>query len=130
MVPAAFVYLEALPLTPNGQVDRAALPVRDAPAAAATGFVPPANDAERALQGLWEEVLNARPVSVTARFEDLGGHSLLAAQLVSRIETRLGHKVPLEALFTAPTIRDLAGLIQRKLELGGGGDVGPVIALG
>jgi amino acid adenylation domain-containing protein len=122
MVPAAFLYLDQLPLTPNGKVDRAALPVPDAPAAAAaaTGFVPPANDAERALQALWEEVLNARPVSVTARFEDLGGHSLLAAQLVSRIETRLGHKIPLEALFTAPTVRDLAGLIQRKLELGGG----------
>ena len=101
MVPTAFVYLDALPLTPNGKVDRGSLPVPDAPAAAAaaTAYVPPANDAERALQGLWEEVLNARPVSVTARFEDLGGHSLLAAQLVSRIETRLGHKVPLEALF-------------------------------
>ena len=128
MVPGAFVYLDHLPLTPNGKVDRAALPVPDAPAAAAaaTGYVPPVNDAERALQGLWEEVLNARPVSVTARFEDLGGHSLLAAQLVSRIETRLGHKVPLEALFTAPTVRDLAGLIQRKLELGGGGSLVPL----
>jgi thioesterase domain-containing protein/acyl carrier protein len=122
MVPAAFVFLDALPITPNGKVDRAALPVPDAPAAAvaATGYVPPANDAEKALQGLWEEVLNARPVSVTARFEDLGGHSLTAARLVSRIETRLGHKVPLELLFRAPTVRDLAGVIQSKLELGGG----------
>ena len=65
-------------------------------------------------------MLNARPVSVTARFEDLGGHSLTAAQLVSRIETKLGHKVPLELLFRVPTIRDLAGVIQSKLELGGG----------
>jgi amino acid adenylation domain-containing protein len=122
MVPAAFVYLDHLPLTPNGKVDRNALPVPDAPAAAAaaTSFVAPTNDAERALQALWEEVLNARPVSVTARFEDLGGHSLLAAQLVSRIETRLGHKVPLEALFTAPTVRELAALIQQKLEVGKG----------
>jgi amino acid adenylation domain-containing protein len=123
MIPAAFVYLDALPVTPNGKLDRAALPMPDAPAvaaAAAAGHAPPTDDAERALQGLWEEVLNTRPVSVTARFEELGGHSLLAAQLVSRIETRLGHKVPLETLFTAPTVRDLAGLIQRKLELGGG----------
>jgi len=121
MVPAAFVFLEALPITANGKVDRAALPVPDAPAAAAAaGYVAPVSDAERALQALWEEVLNARPVSVTARFEDLGGHSLSAAQLVSRIETRLGHKVPLEALFQAPTVRDLAGMIQSKLELEGG----------
>lgn len=128
MVPTAFVYLDALPLTPNGKVDRAALPVPDAPAAAAAAneYVAPVNDAERALQTLWEEVLNTRPVSVTARFEDLGGHSLLAAQLVSRIETRLGHKVPLETLFTAPTVRDLAGLIQRKLEVGGGGSLVPL----
>ncbi|MBO0699027.1 MAG: amino acid adenylation domain-containing protein, partial [Zavarzinella sp.] len=121
MVPAAFVFLEALPITANGKVDRAALPVPDAPAAvAAAGYEPPATDAEKALQGLWEEVLNARPVSVTARFEDLGGHSLTAAQLVSRIETKLGHKIPLEMLFRAPTVRDLAGVIQSKLELGGG----------
>jgi amino acid adenylation domain-containing protein len=121
MVPAAFVFLESLPITANGKVDRAALPVPDAPAAAAAaGYVAPVNDAERALQALWEEVLNARPASVTSRFEDLGGHSLTAAQLVSRIETRLGHKVPLEALFQAPTIRDLAGMIQSKLELEGG----------
>jgi amino acid adenylation domain-containing protein len=122
MVPGAFVFLSELPMTPNGKVDRAALPVPDAPAAvaAASEYVPPANDAEKAVQGLWEEVLGARPVSVTARFEELGGHSLNAAQLVSRIETRLGHKVPLEALFAAPTIRELAGIIQHKLELGTG----------
>ena len=132
MVPTAFVYLDALPLTPNGKVDRGSLPVPDAPAAAAaaTAYVPPATDAERALQGLWEEVLNARPVSVTARFEDLGGHSLLAAQLVSRIETRLGHKVPLEALFRAPTVRELAQIIQQKLEVGGGGSLVPLNAEG
>ena len=128
MVPTAFVYLDAMPLTPNGKVDRGSLPVPDAPgaAAASTGHVPPATDAEKALQGLWEEVLNARPVSVTARFEELGGHSLLAAQLVSRIETRLGHKVPLEALFRAPTIRELAHLIQQKLEVGSNGSLVPL----
>jgi amino acid adenylation domain-containing protein len=118
MVPSAFVFLDALPVTPNGKVDRASLPVPHASAAPA--YEPPANDAEQALQTLWEEVLHVRPVSVTARFEDLGGHSLLAAQLVARIATELGHKVPLETLFTAPTIRDQAGVIQRKLELGGG----------
>ncbi len=118
MIPAAFMFLESLPLTPNGKVDRAALPTPHASVPA--NYEAPESDAERALQKLWEDVLNVRPVSVTARFEDLGGHSLLAAQLVSRIEIELGHKLPLEALFTAPTVRDQAGVIQRKLELGGG----------
>jgi amino acid adenylation domain-containing protein len=120
MVPAAFVFLDALPLTPNGKVDRSQLPAPDATTTAAGRYVPPANDAEKALQSIWEEVLRVHPLSVTARFEDLGGHSLNAAQLVSRIETKLGHKVPVETLFNAPTVRDMAGMIQRKLELGGG----------
>jgi amino acid adenylation domain-containing protein len=118
MVPSAFVFLNSLPVTLNGKVDRGALPVPHA--VAAPNYEAPTNDAERALQDLWEQVLNVRPVSVTARFDDLGGHSLLAAQLVARIETELGHKIPLETLFTAPTVREQAGVIQRKLELGGG----------
>jgi amino acid adenylation domain-containing protein len=120
MVPTAFVFLESMPLTPNGKVDRAALPPPDTSLATTASYVPPANDAELALQALWEEILHVRPVSVTARFDDLGGHSLSAARLVSRIEIDLGHKVPLETLFTAPTVRDVAGVIQRSLETGGG----------
>src|SRR5262249_39219972 len=82
MVPSAFVFLDSLPVTQNGKVDRGALPIPHA--VAAPTYEPPGNDAERALQTLWEQVLNVQPVSVTARFDDLGGHSLLAAQLVAR----------------------------------------------
>jgi amino acid adenylation domain-containing protein len=120
MVPAAFVFLDALPLTPNGKVDRASLPAPDLKAAARSNYVAPASDAEKALQELWEEVFHVSPICVTARFEDLGGHSLMAAQLASRIETQLGHKVSVESLFTAATIRDQAAVIQQRLELGGG----------
>lgn len=122
MIPSAFVYLDALPVTNNGKLDRAALPApnQQARSAEVVEVELPSTDAERALLALWEESLNIRPISVTARFEDLGGHSLLAAQIISRIETRLGHKIPLEVLFTTPTIRGLATLIQQKLELGGG----------
>jgi amino acid adenylation domain-containing protein len=119
MVPAAIVFMEALPLTPNGKVDRAALQT-PTPTSSPSNYVPPANDAEKALQELWQEVLHTKPISVTARFEDIGGHSLMAAQLVSRIDVRLGHKVRLESLFTAATIRDQAGVIQQKLESSGG----------
>ncbi|WP_439628054.1 non-ribosomal peptide synthetase [Gemmata sp.] len=121
MVPAQFVALGALPLTPNGKVDRAALrPPDRAAAKPEAAFELPANDAERALLPLWEELLNVRPISVTDSFHDLGGHSLSAAVLMARIEARLGHRVPLDALFAAPTIRGLAAVIQRKLELGRG----------
>jgi amino acid adenylation domain-containing protein len=120
MIPASFVFVSSLPLTPNGKLDRAQLkaPERGTPHALSGEFVAPVNDAERALQEVWEEVLNVRPVSVTARFEDLGGQSLMAASLVYQIEARLGHKVPVEALFRAPTIRSLSDYIQDQLETG------------
>jgi amino acid adenylation domain-containing protein len=119
MVPAQFVPLGELPLTPNGKLDRAALPAPE-PAERAAAFEPPAGDAERALQAVWEEVLGVRPIGATDNFFDLGGHSLLAAVLMARIESRLGHRLPLEVLFASPTVRGLANLIQRKLELGRG----------
>ncbi|VTT99453.1 amino acid adenylation domain protein : Amino acid adenylation domain protein OS=Chroococcidiopsis thermalis PCC 7203 GN=Chro_0078 PE=4 SV=1: Condensation: HxxPF_rpt: AMP-binding: AMP-binding_C: PP-binding: Thioesterase [Gemmataceae bacterium] len=121
MVPAHFVALAALPVTPNGKLDRAALAPPDLAAARPeAAFESPANDAERALLPLWEELLNVRPISVTDSFRDLGGNSLSAAVLMARVESRLGHRVPLEALFAAPTVRGLAAVIQRKLELGRG----------
>lgn len=121
MVPAHFVLLDSLPLTPNGKLDRAALSPPDlAVAKPEVVFESPANDAERALQAIWEEVLKVRPISVTDSFYDLGGHSLLAAVLMARIESRLGHRLSIEALFSSPTVRGLATLIQRKLELGRG----------
>ena len=121
MVPANFVFLDALPITPNGKVDRTALIQPTTPTAAGPGeYSAPINDAELGVQRIWEEVLHVQPVSVTTRFEELGGHSLMAAQIVSRIETRLGHKLPLEALFHAATIREQATLIERKLEIGTG----------
>ena len=120
MVPATVVALPELPRTANGKVDRMALPTPDQTVTTAAEYFAPANDAERALQTIWEAVLGVRPISVTASFEDLGGHSLLAAALVARIEARLGHLVPLDALFKAPTVRALADGIQQKLELGNG----------
>jgi amino acid adenylation domain-containing protein len=123
MIPATFTALDAFPQTPNGKVDRKALPEPSADAAARATErirVAPANDAERALVALWEEVLGVKPIGATDDFHELGGHSLLAAVLMSRIETRLGHRIPIEALFQHPTVRGLADVIQRKLELGSG----------
>ncbi len=119
MVPSQFVFMTAFPVTSNGKLDRAALKAPDVQTTLdKTKYVGPENDAERALVPIWEEVLNVKPLSVTADFNEVGGHSLLAAQLVARIESKLGHKVPLEALFTAPTVRGMGEMISRKLELG------------
>jgi amino acid adenylation domain-containing protein len=119
MVPRSFTSLEQFPLTPNGKIDRKALPEPVIKAVVENeAFALPENDAERALLPIWEEVLNVRPISVTSNFYEMGGHSLLAAILMARIESRLGHRIPLEALFTAPTIRQLGEYLQQRLELG------------
>ena len=88
--------------------------------------MPPNNDAERQLQPIWEQVFGSKPIGVTENFYDLGGHSVVAAILMSRIETELGHHLPLEALFQAPTIRGLGNAIQTQLELGRGGVLVPL----
>jgi amino acid adenylation domain-containing protein len=117
MVPARFTFVDSLPLTPNGKVDRKAL-AAPTQVVAATEYAAPESDAEKALQEIFEEVLKVRPVSVLSEFSDLGGHSLSAAVLVAKIESRLGHRVPLESLFLTPTVRGLAQRIERQLENG------------
>jgi amino acid adenylation domain-containing protein len=106
MVPSAFVVLGALPLSPNGKVDRAALPApevrRDG------GFTAPRTPLEAVLADLWAEALGVEPVGIHDDFFALGGHSLLATQLISRILQVLRTEVPLRVLFRRPTVAGLA----------------------
>jgi len=121
MVPAQMVLLDALPVTRNGKVDRGLLPAPDGNAGGdRREYVSPANDAERALQPIWEEVFGIKPIGVTDNFYQLGGHSILAAILMSKIELRLGQKLPLETLVHAPTVRGLSFAMQQQLEVGNG----------
>lgn len=110
MVPGAFVLLEELPLSPNGKVDRAALPSPTAAGAAMEkAYVAPRNGVEEVLAGLWAEVLRMDRVSVKADFfADLGGHSLLATQLISRVREVFELEVPLRTLFEGSTVVALA----------------------
>ena len=110
MVPAAFVELEALPLTTNGKVDRKALP---APSFSGDEEqrVAPSTDLERQLHAIWAEVLGHGEFGVSDNFFLVGGHSLAAARLVSRIEQSLGSAPPLAALFHNPTIAGLCALL-------------------
>jgi amino acid adenylation domain-containing protein len=111
MVPTAWVVLPALPLSPNGKVDRRLLP---APArAGGAGAVAPRNPAEETLAALWSEVLGLERVGVHDDFFELGGHSLLAVRAAFRTAEAFGVEVPVAALFQAPTIAELAEWLER-----------------
>ncbi|HLD64830.1 MAG TPA: condensation domain-containing protein, partial [Pseudomonas sp.] len=112
MLPAAFVSLATLPLSPNGKLDRKALPL---PAYGGDNpdLAPPRNAQEQALAQVWQAVLGLQAVGIHDNFFALGGHSLLATQLVARLRRQLGIELPLRAVFEAPTIAQLAERLPR-----------------
>ncbi len=111
MIPSHFVLLESMPLTANGKIDRAALPVPEPERVRPSGLVPPQNSIQRRLVELWQEVLGVKPVGIEDDFFALGGHSLLAAEVIARIEQVFNRRLPVSVLFQAPTIAGLARLL-------------------
>jgi amino acid adenylation domain-containing protein len=113
MVPAEYLMVESLPRTPNGKLDRRALPVftglRDG-AAAGPG---PRDVLEMELARLWEELLGG-PVGVRDDFFERGGHSLLGVRLLAEVRRRFGRELPLAALFQAPTVERMAVLLRQE----------------
>lgn len=109
MVPSAFVFLETLPLTPSGKLNRLALPGpdQDRPVLGSQ-YIPPANEAEEKIAAIWREVLNLKEVGTRDDFFGLGGHSLLVAQVISRIREVFEMELPASSLFDAPTVAELA----------------------
>ncbi|HEX8432754.1 MAG TPA: amino acid adenylation domain-containing protein, partial [Longimicrobium sp.] len=108
MVPAAYVRLDAFPLTPNGKVDRKALPAPEGDAFAAREYEAPLGETERALAEVWAEMLGVERVGRWDHFFDLGGHSLLAVRVISRVRQALGVEVALGDVFTRPVLADFA----------------------
>nr|WP_301542280.1 non-ribosomal peptide synthetase [Pyxidicoccus fallax] len=113
MVPPVFVPLDAFPLTPNGKVDRGALPAPDASALTSATYAAPRTSTELLLASIWAQVLHVEKVGRNDDFFALGGHSLLATQVVARIRSSFNVELPLRALFEAPTLERLALLVEK-----------------
>ncbi|MEH2423097.1 MAG: amino acid adenylation domain-containing protein [Nostoc sp.] len=118
MLPSAFVLLDTMPLTPNGKVDRRALPApdlsRQEPEAT---FVAPRNQVEHQLIQIWEQILGVQPIGVRDNFFELGGHSILAVKLFWQIEKTFSKNLPLAILFQSGTVEALAKIICQEEDL-------------
>ncbi|HEY6324026.1 MAG TPA: amino acid adenylation domain-containing protein, partial [Thermoanaerobaculia bacterium] len=123
MVPSSYVWLEALPRTTSGKLDRAALP---APGLASAAYAPPQGAVEELLAGLWSELLGVERVGRHDNFFDLGGHSLLATRVVSRVRAAFGVDLPLRALFEAPKLPALAARVAALRAAGAGLALPPI----
>ncbi|MGW0433455.1 amino acid adenylation domain-containing protein [Micromonospora sp. NPDC003197] len=121
MVPAAFVVLDAFPLTPNGKLDHRALPDPDVTQQSEQEFTEPRTERERLIAGIWAELLNLDRVGIDDDFFDIGGHSLLATRVVTRIRASLeasgaGGSIALMDLFRCRTVRELARLLDEPAD--------------
>ncbi|MCF2135589.1 condensation domain-containing protein, partial [Mycetohabitans sp. B3] len=117
MVPSAFVRLDAWPLTPNGKLDRRALPEPDADALAHQAYEAPQGELETTLAAIWAELLGVERVGRHDSFFALGGHSLLAVRLMNRVRM-LGADVPLATLFATPTLAAFAAALEAHWQQG------------
>ncbi|MEO6196443.1 MAG: amino acid adenylation domain-containing protein [Thermoanaerobaculia bacterium] len=126
MVPTAFVWLDEIPLTRNGKVDLAALPLPE-DVAPAREAAPPRTPFEEVLVGIWSEVLGVDRVGIDESFFELGGHSLLATQVMSRARSAFQVELPLRALFEEPTVEGLAARIESVVRAGHGLEAPPIL---
>ncbi|WP_154394441.1 phosphopantetheine-binding protein, partial [Burkholderia pseudomallei] len=111
---SAYVRLDAWPLTPNGKLDRRALPAPADDAYARAEYEAPQGAKEEALAAIWRELLHVERVSRHDNFFELGGHSLLAVQLVSRLRQALSVEVALGTVFDAPVLSALAERLEAE----------------
>ncbi|PNQ78064.1 condensation domain-containing protein, partial [Paenibacillus sp. F4] len=113
MVPSYFVQLESMPLTPNGKIDRKALPAPEGSLQTGADYTAPRTGLESVLAQIWQDVLGLEQVGVKENFFEIGGHSLRATTLTSKIHKELNKSLPLRSIFEAPTIEQLAAVIEQ-----------------
>lgn len=118
MIPAHFIWLDEMPLSPNGKIDRRALSAYDLGEAIGpkTDFVAPRNATEQIIADIWQSVLGCQRVGCHDNFFELGGHSLLATQVISRLREAFQTDVPLRVIFESPTVAELAEYFDRSLK--------------
>ncbi|MCW7539367.1 amino acid adenylation domain-containing protein [Aquabacterium sp. A7-Y] len=112
LLPSAYVSLAAFPQTPNGKLDRAALPAPERAQGAA--FVAPRNVTEQLVAAIWADLLSVEGIGVHDNFFELGGHSLVATQVVTRLRRCFGIELPVRELFAAPTVEGLSLAVERQ----------------
>ncbi|WP_428331033.1 non-ribosomal peptide synthetase [Mucilaginibacter sp.] len=113
MVPDNFILIPAMPLTPNGKIDKKALAKHGISSSeAGNGYLAPRTDIEKLVADIWIEYLGVKKVGVHDNFFELGGHSLIAVQVMTRIEKETGKRLPLAALFETSTVEKLAQLLE------------------
>ncbi|MCP3738293.1 amino acid adenylation domain-containing protein [Rossellomorea sp. BNER] len=113
MIPSFIIELGEIPLTPNGKVDRTALP-NPAQSTIETKYVPPNTDLEKQLEKIWKDVLTIDSINVTDDFFQIGGHSLKAIQLMSIIHQELEVEIPVRVIFEHSTIKEMAAYLQEQ----------------
>jgi amino acid adenylation domain-containing protein/non-ribosomal peptide synthase protein (TIGR01720 family) len=124
MVPAVFMFVAALPLTPSGKLDRRALPAPDLDGVASADYLAPRTPVERELARIWAEVLRVDRIGVEDNFFELGGDSILSILVTSRVRAALAVELSPRALFTTPTVAGLAAALPA-----GAADAAPGIPL-
>ncbi|HEV2843814.1 MAG TPA: condensation domain-containing protein, partial [Thermoanaerobaculia bacterium] len=126
MVPADFVVLDALPLSPTGKVDRQALPAPERQGTAMESE-PPRTQTEEMVAAVWADLLSLQRLGIHDSFFDLGGHSLLATQAMARVRESFGIDLPLRLLFERPTVAELAAEIDAAVRAGSGLEAPPLV---
>ena len=131
MIPSAFVFIDKFPLTPNGKIDRKALPspLEMDPQQAKT-YLEPKTDMEKKLAKIWSDILKIERIGTDENFFEIGGHSMIAVTLMVKIEKELGIRLPLAILFDHSNIHDMAQLLDKKIEPISWGSLVPIRSQG
>jgi acyl carrier protein len=128
MIPQHLSVLDAMPLTPNGKVDRKALPVTELGSLNVDSYVAPTTEVQTRLAALWADVLRVSRVGIRESFFALGGHSMLAVRMLNRLRDSFGVEIPLRTVFRAQTVEELSAHVEAALLVGGNSGNKPTVA--